>query len=55
MWVRGHMYIHDKSDGAMGKPLICRQLPRSFFPACGLEIKIDHHQKMRSRKEAGEV
>jgi hypothetical protein len=44
MWSAG-AYIHDKSDGAMGKHLVRCQLSRSFFPVRGLESKPEHHRK----------
>ena len=52
VWCGG--YIHDKSDGAMGKHLVRCQLSRPFFPACGLEIKIKirHHPKEATQMSA---
>ena len=52
MWSAG-AYIHDKSDGAMGKHLVGCQLSRSFFPASGLESKPEHHQKRSREAEMG--
>ena len=51
MWSAG-AYIHDKSDGAMGKHLVRCQLSRSFLPpsASSLESKPEHHQKESEQK-----